>query len=54
MVLLHKAMSCFVIISVRCRAYIFLIVINFPIDVLRMRDKCKINNAQRNDKALLV
>ena len=33
MVLLYKVISCFVIISVRCRAYIFPIVINFPIDV---------------------
>ena len=41
----------------QCRTYIFLVVINFltfRLTFLRMRDKCKIINVQRNDKAFFV
>ncbi len=38
----------------RCRAYIFPVVINFPIDVSAHARFLKIINEQRNDKAFLV
>ena len=38
----------------RCRAYIFPVVKTFRLTFLRMRNKCKIVNIQRNDKALSV
>ena len=42
------------IFETRCRAYIFQSLKTFRLTFLRMRDKCKILNVLRNDKAFLV